>query len=279
MRRDAALLARIESSAPAERVPVLRLFRFDPPGITLGHGQNPERDLDLDRCRADGVLWAVRPTGGRAIFHAEEWTYSLAAALDDPVWGGSLGQAYAAVSRVIVSSLARLGVPAVLATHRAGGTTTDTFATPNAPNAGRYDDGARFPALDRDTAACFASTARHEVSLDGRKLVGSAQRRTSSALLQQGSLLLGDGHLRLIDYLRMPEERRDRARATLRAASAHAGARLGALPMSHWADALERELGPGVTRLEGVEGSFRLTLEKSHSYTPSTPASTEQWTH
>src|SRR5262245_38498278 len=85
MRRDTLLLA----GAEARGEPVVRLFRFDPPGITLGANQRPERELDLARCMAEGVPWAVRPTGGRAIFHAEEWTYSLATPIDDPEWGGS----------------------------------------------------------------------------------------------------------------------------------------------------------------------------------------------
>ena len=75
MRRDAALLERIDRAAAAgadETEPVLRLFCFAPPGITLGHAQRPERELDLERCRCEGVPWAIRPTGGRAIFHAQE---------------------------------------------------------------------------------------------------------------------------------------------------------------------------------------------------------------
>ena len=80
MRRDALLLAAADRGAP----PVLRLFAFAPHGITLGRSQRPEVELDLDRCEADGIPWAIRPTGGRAIFHAEEWTYSLAAAISDP---------------------------------------------------------------------------------------------------------------------------------------------------------------------------------------------------
>src|SRR6185369_11423791 len=107
MRRDVALLAAAEAGAE----PVLRLFAFRPHGITLGAREDPERALDLERCRRDGVPWAVRPTGGRAIFHAEEWTYSLSARQDDSVWGGDLKQAYAATARLIQASLVRLGIP------------------------------------------------------------------------------------------------------------------------------------------------------------------------
>ena len=115
MRRDRELLARADRTEDFETV--LRLFRFEPHGITLGYAQRAERELDLERCDRDSIPWAVRPTGGRAIFHAEEWTYSLTARLDDPRWGGSLSDAYGAIARLLVGSLVRLGVPA---THANG---------------------------------------------------------------------------------------------------------------------------------------------------------------
>jgi lipoate-protein ligase A len=222
MRRDAELLAGAERGAE----PVLRLFRFEPHGITLGASQRPEVELDLPRCTADGVPWAVRPTGGRAIFHADEWTYALAAPLSDPVWGGALERAYAAATSLVLDSLRALGVPASLAATRGPVT---------APRRGR---GTAPP--------CFATTTRHEIVLDGRKLVGSAQRRTARGLLQQGSVLLGDGHLRLADYLAASDAERDAARAALAAASAHAGRWIPPeSPLERWADAL-RALRPDV---------------------------------
>src|SRR5262245_19122563 len=111
MRRDAALLAAAEAGA----APVLRLFGFRPHGITLGLLQRAEHALDLARCAAAGVSWAQRPTGGRAIFHAEEWTFSLAAPLDDSSWGGDAAVSYDRLASLIASALRRLGVPAELA--------------------------------------------------------------------------------------------------------------------------------------------------------------------
>jgi len=249
MRRDAALLTAAGSGRPA----VLRLFRFAPPGITLGASQRPERELDLERCRADGVAWAVRPTGGRAIFHAEEWTYALAAAIDDPRWGGSLGVAYDRMSAVLVASLAALGVPVTLAGTRAGATERP-----------RRTDGPAAP--------CFASMTRHEVVLAGRKLVGSAQRRTTAALLQQGSVLLGAGHTRLADYLALPAGARARAREQLAERATDAGAVLGAdAPLERWADALMNVLPDGTRR---VDGPAALTLPESAPYTAATEACT-----
>ena len=231
MRRDELLLGTAESAAQAP--PVLRLFRFAPPGITLGRGQDPARVLDLARCARDGVPWALRPTGGRATFHDQEWTYSFAASLAHPDGAGSIAETYARLSWLIVRSLERLGVPAALA--------------PGSHVARAEAGGALAP--------CFASTARHEIVLEGRKLVGSAQRRTARALLQQGSLLLGKGHERLADYLAVGPSEREGIRAALRASAAHAGALLGSeAPLHRWADALIEVLPGATLRIEGEAG-------------------------
>jgi lipoate-protein ligase A len=221
MRRDRALWELAERAEPGERFePVLRLFTFQPAGITLGHAQRPAEELDLERCAADRVAWAVRPTGGRAIFHAEEWTYALVARLDDPDWGGSPRAVYERIGRLLCDSLKALGVDAALA--RSG-----------APGAPRAPGGAARP--------CFASTARLELVRDGRKLAGSAQRRGARALIQQGSVLLSDGHLRLVDYQRLPEGARPAVRAALAAAAAHAGDVIDPhAPLEHWVEAIER---------------------------------------
>ncbi len=236
MRRDAELLDAFEHGRAPATEPVLRLHRIDPPGITLGHAQDPARELDLERCARDQVRWAVRTTGGRAIFHADDWTYSLTAPIADPDWGGSLSEAYDRASRLIAGSLRRLGLPAELV-----------------PASGRSGDLA--PRAPHGPAApCFASTARHEIELGGRKLVGSAQRRLSRALQQQGSVLVGDGHLRLMDYLALPVEARARARAALARASASVLGYLPAAPaLADWAAALLAEAPRGTRLARGDE--------------------------
>lgn len=252
MRRDRALLEAAEEGAmrgdPVE--PLLRLFRFSPPGITLGHAQDPSRELDLERCRGDGIAWAVRPTGGRAIFHAEEWTYSFTAAISDPKWGGSLGEAYDRLSRVLHASLRRLAVPAELAASGA-----------REPHEGSWNREGPAP-------PCFASTARHEIVRDGRKLVGSAQRRTAHALLQQGSVLLGEGHLRLADYLALPVEKRASVREALARSSRPAGDVLGPdPPLERWAEALGAVLGPEARIVTITAAAFPLPPTESALYT------------
>ena len=216
MARDAELL---ESAASGRlREPVLRLFAFDPPGITLGRAQDPARELDLAALARAGVGWAVRPTGGRAIFHDEEWTFSLATPLGPGGWADSAAAAYERTGRLLAAALQRLGVPAVLAP-----------GSPRGPGAPRARAGAAPP--------CFASTARHEILLEGRKLAGIAQRVSRGALLQQGSVLVGESQARLADFT--PAADREALRRELRAAAAVAGPWLGGdRSLAHLRDAL-----------------------------------------
>jgi len=204
MARDAERLERAASERLHE--PVLRLFTFDPPGITLGRAQDPARELDLAALTRAGVSWATRPTGGRAIWHEEEWTFSLVTPLGPGGWADSAAAAYERTGRLFAAALQRLGVPAVLAP-----------GSPRGPGAPRARAGAAPP--------CFASTARHEILLEGRKLAGIAQRVSRGALLQQGSVLLGESHTRLAEFVPAPD--REGLRRELGATAATAGPWLG----------------------------------------------------
>jgi hypothetical protein len=155
---------------------------------------------------------------------------------------------------VIVSSFRRLGIPADLTRGR--------LRPPRHAGEVARSAGPASP--------CFASTARHEIVLEGRKLVGTAQRRTRLGLLQQGSVLLGPGHLRLADYLPLPQPARARVRLALAAAAQDAGHWVAAgAPLGLWAEALRPGL-PAETRvLEGTAGAFLLTLPEAGSYTAS----------
>ena len=205
MARDAALLER--AATGDLDVTVLRLFAFAPPGITLGRAQDPARELDLAALARVGTGWARRPTGGRAIWHEDEWTFSLVTRLGPGGWADSAAAAYERTGRLLAAAFQRLGVPAVLAP-----------GSPRGPGAPRARAGAAPP--------CFASTARNELLLEGRKLAGIAQRVSGGALLQQGSLLLGDAHERLAEFV--PAADREALRRDLRASSAVAGRWLGA---------------------------------------------------
>jgi len=162
--------------------PSLRLFRWKPWAISLGHNQD-EEEIDARRCAADGVDIVRRPTGGRAILHAEELTYSVVM----PAGRKSVLQVYNEISAALVRGLALYGV--------------DVSLQKSQPDFAReYRSPSSIP--------CFASSARYEIEWRGRKLVGSAQRRFAGpggdVVLQHGSILCGDAHIRLADYLAAP---------------------------------------------------------------------------
>ncbi|HEU0052308.1 MAG TPA: lipoate--protein ligase family protein [Longimicrobium sp.] len=155
----------LAASVRAEGAPVLRFYRWEPACLSLGRNQPARGRYDLAALEARGISVVRRPTGGRAVLHHRELTYSVAlpAALL-----GSPRQAYAAVNRALVEGLRRLGVAAALQ-----------------------------PASDRrapvpSVAPCFAEPVEGEVVAAGRKLVGSAQRVVDGVLLQHGSLPIED---------------------------------------------------------------------------------------
>ena len=131
--------------------PTLRFFEWQPWAISLGHHQKTS-DLDEGRCKADGIDIVHRPTGGRAIFHAEELTYSVVMAAGRK----SILQVYNDISRALIRGLALYGVDAALQKVQ--------------PN---FSEEYRSPS----SVPCFSSSARYEIEWEGRKLVGSAQRR------------------------------------------------------------------------------------------------------
>jgi len=198
-----ALLCR--AAAAGDRRPVLRLYRWDPPAVSLGYSQSVAAELDLERCRRLGVDVVRRPTGGRAVLHWEELTYSVVCPADDPQLGGPVGQASRCIGACLAAGLATLGVPARLVRgtapavrHRAGG-------------------GPAEP--------CFSRVARWELTVGGRKLAGSAQRRFPGAILQHGSLLLGPAHLLLAELLAgLSAAERAACRRRLEECSTHLGA-------------------------------------------------------
>ncbi len=146
----------------------VRLYGWNPPAISLGRNQR-EDEVDAAACRRDGIDIVRRPTGGRAVFHRDELTYSLAAGTSHPLFGGSARDAYRAIGRGLCRGLKNLGIEAELV--KASAPPQRTGASPS----------------------CFAASGRYELAVGGRKIVGSAQRRYASSFLQQGSVLLAQG--------------------------------------------------------------------------------------
>lgn len=165
-------------------VPVLRVYGWHPPAISLGHHQHLS-DLDLEKCRRDGVDVVYRPTGGRAVLHADEVTYAVVLGPGSRLYDPRILPLYERISAGLTAALMRLGVE--LEFERGA------RALPPQEKGG----------LDR---LCFASSIRYELGQAGKKAVGSAQRRFGPVALQHGSILLGEAHLQLVDYLSRREE-------------------------------------------------------------------------
>jgi|WetSurMetagenome_2_1015567.scaffolds.fasta_scaffold17863_3 lipoyl(octanoyl) transferase len=177
MALDELLLDRAERHGGA---PVLRLYSFDPPAVTIGYHQNPQRILDLEAMRADGLDCVRRITGGRALLHEGELTYCVVAPAGSALFDAGPAEAYLRISAAISAALRSLGVAAEV-------------------SRGRESAGPKGTA-----APCLSSVTRWELAVGGRKIAGSAQRKTAGAFLQHGSILVRNGSERIARYLRAP---------------------------------------------------------------------------
>lgn len=166
MATDAALMAEARRTGDA----TLRVYAWDRPTLSFGRHERARDRFDPALIEARGIGVVRRPTGGRALLHHREVTYSVTA----PANAMSLGDSYAAINVLLLDALARLGVIAHVAAS------------------------VRRP-LRPEGAACFAEPAAGELTVDGHKLVGSAQLREEGALLQHGSILIADDQDRIAD--------------------------------------------------------------------------------
>ena len=161
---EAIFRARAEGLAP----PTLRLYRWRPPAVSLGRFQALDERVGVAAIRQRGYGLVRRPTGGRAILHNDELTYSVVVREADVAGGETLMASYREISRGIEAGLGTLGVEAVLGSERdLGGQPAKALPT-----------------------ICFAKAARCDLVAQGRKVVGSAQTRSRGVILQHGSIPL-----------------------------------------------------------------------------------------
>ena len=159
---------------------VLRTYLWKPACVSIGKLQRTSREVNADKLLSDGFGLVRRPTGGRAVWHETELTYSITAPVDHPAVSGSISQALRKTSAPMLRAIEALGIEAQSSpaeVHRAG--------------------GPRVPANP-----CFTSHGLWEIGTpDGRKLVGSAQARSRGVFLEHGSILLENDQTRILDYL------------------------------------------------------------------------------
>ena len=168
MATDEGLLR--EANSPGA-LPVLRFYTWSPPAVSLGRFQDGERAVNADACRLRGIDIVRRITGGRAVLHRDELTYSVIARIDDDLFPNDVLGTYKVIAAGLLAGLRGLGIDAEMVS-RSGRHAGMVKSSPQEP-------------------ACFSSPSWYEILVKGRKIIGSAQRRVGGAFLQHGSILIG----------------------------------------------------------------------------------------
>ncbi len=172
-----------EACAVGDSLPTVRLYRWQPPAVSIGRHQAFD-EIDHDALNAQGFELVRRSTGGRAILHIDELTYSVAAPKSEPRVQGSVMDAYLRISDGLVAGLQKLNINAVKAeSHRRAGKDV--------------------------SAACFEVPSAYEIMVNGQKLLGSAQSRRAGYVLQHGSLPLTGDITRLLSFLKLDNAKRE----------------------------------------------------------------------
>ncbi|MDD2580628.1 MAG: lipoate--protein ligase family protein [Desulfuromonadaceae bacterium] len=174
---DEALL---RSFDPATSLPVLRLYGWNPPALSMGRFQKAAEVLDLGRCRVDGVAVVRRVTGGGVIYHADELTYSLVCAPGQIPPASSIKDSFRVLTGFLLAFYRGLGLEAF-------------YAVDVIPGGGR---------LGERTAFCFAGKESFDIIVNGNKIGGNAQRRLKGAIFQHGSIPLYNRAVTGLSYMR-----------------------------------------------------------------------------
>jgi lipoate-protein ligase A len=181
----------MKAVAEGKSIPTLRFYGWDPPCVSIGYSQTFDEVIDLKRCRDRGYTWVRRPTGGRALLHIDELTYSVIAPQKEVRVAGDIISSYRRLSMGLVEGF--------------------RFLHGNVVQADRIDDKDK----DEKSAACFDVPSHYEVTAHGRKLVGSAQVRKDGIVLQHGAVPLKGDVSRLVDVLVLSETERNTLRSKL----------------------------------------------------------------
>jgi lipoate-protein ligase A len=164
----------------------VRTYAWNRPSITIGMIQDPETVLDMAMIKRDEVEWIQRPTGGRPVLHYQDCTYSCVFSHKLRSMGESVKETYAIISDCLKSALGTIGIV--------------SFS---------HDSDHMFNELKRQQKLpCFLAPNRDEIMVDGKKLIGSAQRRTRDGVLQHGSIPISNAYLQLPCYLNIDESER-----------------------------------------------------------------------
>ncbi|MBE3090856.1 MAG: lipoate--protein ligase family protein [Candidatus Atribacteria bacterium] len=161
---EAIMIAHREGLVP----PTIRFYQWSPPAVSLGYFQDLQKEIDVDVCQDMGIDIVRRPTGGKAVLHDKELTYSFIIRENHPLVNNSILETYKKISGGMIRGLSYIGVTAELVPLREKSEI-------------HHSD---FKSI------CFSVPSQYEVQVEGKKIVGSAQVRKREIVLQHGSLLI-----------------------------------------------------------------------------------------
>jgi len=173
--------------------PTIRFYQWQPACLSLGYNQK-WAEVNEAACIERGYRWTRRATGGKAILHTDELTYSLITPKDDPRIEGGILRSYKVLSHSLLNGLHRLGLT-------------------NATQAEKRDQPRT--KADRQGPVCFDTPARYEITWQGKKLIGSAQLRRKHVVLQHGTVPLQGNLNRILELLHLTPTERQRQEAIL----------------------------------------------------------------
>jgi len=171
----------LESVYAGESLPTLRFYAWEPACLSLGHAQ-PFSDVDMSKISNNGWMVVRRPTGGRAILHVDELTYAVIAPESEPRVNGGVIESYLRLSQALLDSLNILGLK------------PQAMEKPGSNNS------------NKTNPVCFEVPSNYEITVNGKKLIGSAQARRKEGILQHGSLPLYGDLTRIIQALKFQNE-------------------------------------------------------------------------
>ena len=196
MALDEAILEHI---GRGESIPTLRLYAWEPACLSLGHAQ-PFADVDMRRLKERGWEVVRRLTGGRAILHTDEITYSVIAPNEEPRVAGTVLESYNRLAQALLLAVQELDLPVEMKDHLSR---VDRASISNGDNPTYLNP------------VCFEVPSSYEITVNGKKLIGSAQARKKEGVLQHGSLPL-TGDLRRICQVLVFENESAREEASKR---------------------------------------------------------------
>ena len=160
-------------------LPTIRFYQWSPPAVSLGYFQDLKKEINIDACQGMGIDIVRRPTGGKAVLHDKELTYSFVIRENHPLVNDSILETYKKISGGIIRGLSYLGIKAVLVPLREK-LNNALLSNENKSEIHHSDI----------KSICFSVPSQYEVQVEGKKIVGSAQVRKKEIVLQHGSLLI-----------------------------------------------------------------------------------------